>query len=84
LSWVVAREVWAFSSSSAKVTFASLDCWRDYSTACLEAFSSAREFSIPNRIDFSSDGAFYTGFKSLANTANREGCKSAKEIERKK
>jgi hypothetical protein len=66
------------------VALASLDSWWDCLAACLAALSSAREFSIPNRIDFSSDGAFYTGFKSLANTANREGCKSAKEIERKK
>jgi hypothetical protein len=42
------------------------------------------KLSIPNQIDFSSDSAFCAAFKLLANTANREGCKSAKEIERKK
>jgi hypothetical protein len=36
------------------------------------------------RADFSSDSAFCAAFKSLVNTANREGRKSAKEIERKK
>jgi hypothetical protein len=72
------------SSSSAKVALASLDCWRDCSTAFLVAFSSAKEFSAPNQTDFSSDSTFCTVFKLLANTANREGCKSVKEIERKK
>jgi hypothetical protein len=43
LSRVEAREILAFSSSSAKVALTSLDYWRDCSTACLEAFSSARE-----------------------------------------
>jgi hypothetical protein len=62
------------------VALASWDC----SEACLAAFSSDREFSTPNQADFSSDSAFYTAFKLLANTANREGRKSAKEIERKK
>jgi hypothetical protein len=38
------------------------------------------EFSTLNRVDFSYDSAFYAAFKSLANTANREGRKSAKEI----
>jgi hypothetical protein len=42
------------------------------------------KLSAPNRADFSSDSAFFVAFKSLANTANREGRKSAKEIERKK
>jgi hypothetical protein len=80
LSQATAREVCAFSSSSAKVALASWDC----SEACLVAFSSDREFSTPNRADFSSDSAFYAAFKLLANTTNREGRKSAKEIERKK
>jgi hypothetical protein len=42
------------------------------------------KFFVPNRTDFSFDSAFYAAFKLLANTANREGRKSAKEIERKK
>jgi hypothetical protein len=45
LSQVATREVRAFPSSSAKVALASLDCWRDCSTAYLTALSSAREFS---------------------------------------
>jgi hypothetical protein len=73
-----------FSSLSAKVTLASLDCWRDCSATCLAALSSAREFSTYNRTDFSSNNAFCATFKSLANTANQEGHKSAKGIERKK
>jgi hypothetical protein len=72
-----------FPSSSAKVALASLDCWRDCSTTCLTALSSAREFSTPNQADFSSDSAFCAAFKSLANIANREGHRSAKEIKRK-
>jgi hypothetical protein len=82
LSQIAAREVWAFSSSTAKVVLVSLDWWRDWSVACLEAFSSSREFSIPNRTDFSSDSAFYDAFKLLDNTVNREDRKSAKEIKR--
>jgi hypothetical protein len=84
MSQVATREVRAFSSSSAKVTLASLDYWRDCLAACLADLSSAREISASNRTDFSSDIVFYTAFKSLANTANQEGHKSAKEIERKK
>jgi hypothetical protein len=84
LSRVAAREDYVFSSSNAKVVLASWDCWRDYSAACLATFSSAREFSTPNRADFSSNSAFCAAFKSLANTANREGLKLAKEIKRKK
>jgi hypothetical protein len=42
------------------------------------------KFSVPNQTDFSSDNAFCAAFKLLANTVNREGRKSAKEIERKK
>jgi hypothetical protein len=38
----------------------------------------------PSQADFSSNSAFCAAFKSLANTANREGRKLAKEIERKK
>jgi hypothetical protein len=56
----------------------------DCSAACLADFFLAREFSAPNRTDFSSDSDFYVAFKSPANTANREGHKSVKEIERKK
>jgi hypothetical protein len=37
-----------------------------------------------NQTDFSFDSAFCAAFESLANTANREGRKPAKEIERKK
>jgi hypothetical protein len=42
------------------------------------------KFYVPNRKDFSFDSAFCVAFKLLANTVNREGRKSAKEIERKK
>jgi hypothetical protein len=41
-------------------------------TACLIAFSSAREFSALNQADFSSNSAFYSAFKLLANTANKK------------
>jgi hypothetical protein len=42
-----------------------------------------KEFSTPNRADFSSDSAFCAAFKSLASTANREGHKLADEIKKK-
>jgi hypothetical protein len=84
LSQVATGEVCTFSSSSAKVALTSLDCWRDCSAACLAALSSAREFSTSNWANFSFDSAFCAAFKSLTNTANQEGQKSVKEIERKK
>jgi hypothetical protein len=42
------------------------------------------KFSALNWANFSSDSAFCAAFNSLANIANREDHKSAKEIERKK
>jgi hypothetical protein len=42
------------------------------------------KFYVPNQKYFSFDSAFCVAFKLLANTVNREGRKSAKEIERKK
>jgi hypothetical protein len=66
------------------VALASLIIEETVQQLALKPSPEPEKFSVPNRTGFSSDNAFYAAFKLLANTANREGRKSAKEIERKK
>jgi hypothetical protein len=59
LSQVVVREAWVVSSSWANSALASLELLRACSATCRAVFSSAKDWSTTDRVDFSLDSQCY-------------------------